>query len=424
MDTQDDSPVGMEHQDIDADMSSITASGNSTPPSSKDREKVTRILAACREHDLDALSELASSPGGFIEDEVRRTAWPVLLGSHDDTNSTPDWHDLPRHREEGQVQLDVDRSFIYYPDNESDKQKDQRRHELSDVITAVLRRHPVLCYFQGYHDIVQVLLLVLGADAAEPAAARLSLLRIRDFMLPTMSASQSHLQLLPAILYVADRELYQHLSSAYHPAPFFALAATLTLYAHDIEGYGDIVRLFDYLLASGAVVPVYLFAAIVMTRKKELLDIEHDEPEMLHSILSKLPKPLDLDGLISKTRILFERYPPEQLPNRAWKRVSSYSVLKTTLSPQALAAQTLPEGEQLYEKHAAEIRRHDILVKVQQRTHALARKYRRPARWTGAAIAVAMLALYMRRADGAVRIVEMLGRLGDTAWRFVGSLAP
>lgn len=41
----------------------------------------------------------------------------------------------------------------------------------------------MLHYFQGYHDIVQVLLLVLGTDAAVPAVSRLSLLRIRDFML-------------------------------------------------------------------------------------------------------------------------------------------------------------------------------------------------------------------------------------------------
>ena len=25
------------------------------------------------------------------------------------------WRDLPRHKDEGQVKLDVDRSFIYYP---------------------------------------------------------------------------------------------------------------------------------------------------------------------------------------------------------------------------------------------------------------------------------------------------------------------
>jgi len=128
------------------------------------------------------------------------------------------------------------------------------------VITEVLRRHPTLCYFQGYHDIVQVLLLVLGANAAPPAAARLSLLRIRDFMLPTMSGTLSHLQLLPAILRAADAELFEHLSQT---APFyFALPATLTLYAHDIQEYGDIARLFDFLLASEAVVSVYLYATV------------------------------------------------------------------------------------------------------------------------------------------------------------------
>ena len=128
------------------------------------------------------------------------------------------------------------------------------------MIKEVLRRHPLLCYFQGYHDIVQVLLLVLGANASPAAAARLSLLRIRDFMLPTMSGALSHLQLLPAILHAADAELFQHLSQT---APFyFALPATLTLYAHDIQEYGDIARLFDFLLASEAVVSIYLYAVV------------------------------------------------------------------------------------------------------------------------------------------------------------------
>ena len=150
---------------------------------------------------------------------------------------------------------------------------DERKHQLSEVITAVLRQHPMLCYFQGYHDIIQVLLLVLGADAAELAAARLSLLRIRDFMLPTMKAAESHLHLLPAILYATDIELCRHLLGAYKPAPYFAIGATLTLYAHDIEGYGDIVRLFDYLLASGAAVPVYLFATVLLTATSTYVEV-------------------------------------------------------------------------------------------------------------------------------------------------------
>lgn len=146
--------------------------------------------------------------------------------------------------------------------DETTARLDARKSELSDVITAVLRQHPRLCYFQGFHDIVQVLLLVLGADVAEAAVARLSLLRIRDFMLPTLAGAESHLRLLPAILYAADVELCQHLAGATRPTPFFALSATLTLYAHDIEEYGDIARLFDYLLASEAAVPVYLFAVV------------------------------------------------------------------------------------------------------------------------------------------------------------------
>lgn len=191
--------------------------------------------------------------------------------------SDPDWRSLAVHRDEEQVQLDVNRSFVYYPDGmsmktghlmnslltlsegETESRKDARKSELSHVITAVLRRHSILHYFQGYHDIVQVLLLVLGADAAIPAVARLSLLRIRDFMLPTMAGTEPHLQLVPAILYAVDPQLCQHLSQT---QPFFALAATLTLYAHDIEEYGDIARLFDFLLAHEAAISLYLFAVV------------------------------------------------------------------------------------------------------------------------------------------------------------------
>lgn len=142
---------------------------------------------------------------------------------------------------------------------ESDKQIDDRKEELSNLITEVLRRHPSLSYFQGYHDIAQVLLLVLGSTAAAPLLARLSLLRIRDFMLPSISATSSQLDLLPAVLYAADPELCERLSGL---QPFFALAATLTLYAHDIEEYGGIARLFDFLLSHEAVVSVYMYATV------------------------------------------------------------------------------------------------------------------------------------------------------------------
>lgn len=206
----------------------------------------------------------------------------------------------------------------------------KKKQQLSNLINQVLREYPMLCYFQGYHDIVQVLLLVLGEKKAISAVTQISLFRIRDYMLPSLSPAVKHLHLIPAIIETTDPELRRHLG---HIQPFFALAATLTLYAHDIQEYSNIARLFDFLLAREPVVAIYLFAAMILSRKKELLEIPEDEPEMLHFTLSKLPCPLDLDGHILHATQLFEAHPPESLPLGAWKHIPWCSVLKTSRDP-------------------------------------------------------------------------------------------
>lgn len=316
---------------------------------------------------------------------------PILLGcreeqAHDDP---ADWKSLPVHRDEEQVQLDVNRSFVYYPNNESEKQLNERKQELSSLIVEVLRRYPSLCYFQGYHDIVQVLLLVLGRELSTEATIRLSLLRIRDFMLPAMSPAISHLRLLPSILYVANRRLYQRVAPT---QPFFALAATLTMYAHDIQEYGDIARLFDFLLAGEAVLPIYFYAAIILDREKELLEVPEDEPEMLHFTLSKLPQNLDIENLIVLTRDMMENYPPEKLPS--WRWVSSNSVLKTTRDPATLARQSIDYGEQLFQQQAKALNRQQMIEHLYKTARLRLWTYRRPAMYA-AAVAVGALAVWI-----------------------------
>jgi len=44
------------------------------PLSAVETDKVMQILQACRDRDLEALSALATSEHGLIEDEIRRTA--------------------------------------------------------------------------------------------------------------------------------------------------------------------------------------------------------------------------------------------------------------------------------------------------------------------------------------------------------------
>ena len=243
------------------------------------------------------------------------------------------------------------RPLIALP-GESEKEIGSRKSSLSDLIVQVLREHPMLCYFQGYHDIVQVVLLVLGDQLAPPAVARISLLRIRDYMLPSLSPSLCHLQIIPSLLKSADPELGRRLSRT---QPFFALAATLTLYAHEIQEYSDIARLYDFILAHEPVVAVYMFTAIVMSRREELLEIPIEEPEMLHFTLSKLPQPLDLESLISRTVQLFSKHQPQTLPDMIWWKISSHSVLKTFRSLRE--KQSLKRGEQLFVKQAAQLER-------------------------------------------------------------------
>ncbi|KAK0735888.1 rab-GTPase-TBC domain-containing protein [Apiosordaria backusii] len=297
-------------------------------------QKKRTILEACKMRDYAALRALAESPGGFLTDSIRQQAWLVLLGlppPGDDTKSEPNsdaddsWGSLPPHKDEDQVQLDVNRAFVYYPNDQNDNQLSHSKTLLSTLIIRTLRHHPYLSYFQGYHDICQVLLLTLPSSSQPAALSHLSLLRIRDFMLPNLYPAISQLRLLPDILRSSDPELWHHLSST---EPFFALSGTLTMYAHDITTLGEITRLFDILLSRDPVFSLYLFAAIVRSRRGELLGIPEDEPEMLHSVLSKLPQPLDLEGLITSAVALEKEFPPEGL--RSWRReIGRWSVLKT-----------------------------------------------------------------------------------------------
>ncbi|KAL2132792.1 hypothetical protein VTI74DRAFT_3386 [Chaetomium olivicolor] len=375
--------------------------------------KKEAILEACRQRDSVALRALAESKGGFLTDALRQQAWPVLLGlppssekteaGQDGTALSSSWETLPRHKDEDQVQLDVNRAFIYYPDNQTEAQLALRKSSLSTLILSLLRQHPYLSYFQGYHDIAQVLLLVLPPSAQLPGLTHLSLLHIRDFMLPSLSPAIAQLRLIPDILRLADPPLWQHLSAT---EPFFALSGTLTMYAHDITTLGEITRLFDVLLAREPVFTVYLFAAIVRSRRQELFDTPRDEPEMLHSILSKLPVPLDLEGLISEAGQLQERFPPERL--RAWRRISRWSVLKTASrgnEDSGGGRQSVEEGRVLFEKQVEELK----WIEKKERARKWLWRDRRPVRMVGIAVLVGVLAVLLRRDPLPGPVVSGLG---------------
>lgn len=298
---------------------------------------------------------------------------------------------------------------------------DHLKEELSDIIVETIRRHPALHYFQGYHDIVQVFLLVLGPQDAPAAVARLSLLRIRDFMLSTLDPAMAHLTLLLPILRTSDPQLYAHLPKN---RASFALADTITMFAHHIQEYKDIARLFDFFLARHTVMPIYFFAGVVLSRREEMLEIDKEDEDIMHAMLGKLPQPFDIEFHIARSVELYERLPPEKLGSWQWWNISSSSVLKTSATPAAISQLTLEDGEKWMQQQEKEVLRQQNFAKVARNAQFIRRRiwvYRRQGAF-GMAIVVGMYALWLGGSVSASGKLPAFGLLGEAFTRVASAV--
>ncbi|PWN49431.1 hypothetical protein IE53DRAFT_317660, partial [Violaceomyces palustris] len=198
------------------------------------------------------------------------------------------------HRDEEQVDKDVLRSFVG-PAFRSDGTRESLRKQLEEVVIGTLRTYPNLSYFQGYHDIISVLLLTLSPstppDLAHQAARRISLHFVRDSMTDDLNAIMGHLKILRRIVMSMDQDLAL-LSDRASPVPFFAISWILTLLSHDMDSFESTLRIFDFLISHGPSSILYLSAAIILSKERELKSLDDEEkwdPSMLHVILSRLP---------------------------------------------------------------------------------------------------------------------------------------
>lgn len=150
---------------------------------------------------------------------------------------------------------------------------------------------------------------------------------------------------------------------------------------------------------------------VVLQRRDELFEIPDDEPEMLHSILSKLPKPLDLEGLIANALQLLEKYPPEKLST--WGQISSKSVLKTSRragpfkNKDKFKHPNLKQAERLLVHQAAEVERRRKMKEVYDQIV----KYKPQAVRIGVTVAVGVsavaLGVYINKNGGTLGWSEL-----------------
>lgn len=221
-----------------------------------------------------------------------------------------------------QISLDVDRCAS------SLQSRPKLKSMLNDVILSVFRSYyPNLHYYQGFHDICTILLLVLLKDDRDllryptvmrstfsKAAHSIAAFWLRDFMEPDMSATVRQMEYVMEILKKSDPDLYSHLvgttsSSSSFSIHFFSLTWLLTWFSHDYDpdehskvdsSLAVFARLFDFYLTSPPIMSLYFISSLVIDSREAIIssspfsshsedyDHQNERQTLLYSTLTRL----------------------------------------------------------------------------------------------------------------------------------------
>ncbi|KAJ3047954.1 hypothetical protein HK097_011016, partial [Rhizophlyctis rosea] len=115
--------------------------------------------------------------------------------------------------------------------------------------------------------------------------------------------------------------------------PFFCISQLITWTTHDLPATQS-ARFIDLFLAHNPLMPLYVAASIVASRKEELLKLAEEtdgDPAMLHNALAKIPRDLNIEGVVRGAVRLFEEVPPAEVQRLAGgeKALSSASCVNT-----------------------------------------------------------------------------------------------
>ncbi|PVD20727.1 hypothetical protein C0Q70_18888 [Pomacea canaliculata] len=304
--------------------------------------------------DIAELRQQSISRGGLLTDDLRRRAWPILLNVNvKNITPKPEAAVLQGHRDYRQVVLDVERSLRRFPPGMEEQHRLSLQDSLVDVIMRVLVKHPELYYYQGFHDICVTFLLVVDEDMAFALVEKLSLGHLRDYMEATMERTTQVLNYLQPLLKKANPELYDYLEGA-ELGNIFCLSWIITWFGHVLNDIKSILRIYDFFIACHALMPIYLTAAVVLYREKEIFETEQEMP-FLHALLSKVPDNLPFEQLLSNAGDLYILYPPVELANEALKRfrraqAQAAARKQLALQKNAQRKSILPDGNVTFAK--------------------------------------------------------------------------
>ncbi|ALC39166.1 CG17883 [Drosophila busckii] len=256
---------------------------------------------------LKELCKLALSDYGLVNDDLRRILWPQLAGV--DVHSlerAPTLDELQSHPEYNQVVLDVNRSLKRFPPGIPYEQRIALQDQLTVLILRVINKYPNLRYYQGYHDVAVTFLLVAGEEVAYAIMEQLSTTHFSECMEETMEATQRRLMFMWPVVQFEKPELFEFLQRS-SVGTLFALPWYLTWFGHSLNSYKDLVRLYDYFLASPMYTAIFVTAAILLYRADEIVKEDCDMASV-HCLLSKLPDDLPFEDILKTSSKLYDKY--------------------------------------------------------------------------------------------------------------------
>ncbi|KYQ90188.1 RabGAP/TBC domain-containing protein [Tieghemostelium lacteum] len=263
--------------------------------------------------DIDGLKQCSVSEFGFVNAALRRRIWPLLLNI-DTKNLIQHRQKIIDHPETDQVLKDVERSMWRFTKGKS-QLRNRKKPELMNIVNAILSIHKELHYFQGYHEIGSVLLLVTDESLAFAMLERLSLYHFRDCMYPTFASVLNILHLLFPLIQQINTQLYNFIIQS-QVQPLFAISWVLTWFSHNLEELEYASRVYDFFLSSHPLASLYFSAVVIDYLKDGLLDLECSY-DTVHAYFTHLPENLPLDHLIKQTNDLLLKIPPNKLQSKS-----------------------------------------------------------------------------------------------------------
>lgn len=100
----------------------------------------------------------------------------------------------------------------------------------------------------------------------------------------------------------------------------FVLPWYLTWFGHSLNQYRDVVRLYDFFLASPPLMPLYVAAALVLLRAEEIFEVGCDMAS-IHCLLSQIPDDTPFEEILTCASNLYECHPPETIERGVKERI-------------------------------------------------------------------------------------------------------